>query len=291
MQLIHDARAHLHQSMPMPQSLPQIPIRCIRDPDPRKTIFHQKLQQQLRILAIGLLLSYPLRTNLRSVPNPQLKLQLGQHTLEPACVSTGFHPYTHTPLLECAVKLLGFLAVSQSPLADLTCSCVHKCNLLEARMIVTSYNHLLEPGVMKANGSLNRLFLLLLCFLFRVGVMEAVLMCSSVEPNLPFHGAGVWMSWGVRLLGHPVDQSSRCKPAVQSTLRNQRRTAMAQKVIDVVGTSKESFAKAAENAVAEAAKTVRGMKWARVTELEMELDGKKIVKYRVTTKIYFDIEK
>jgi flavin-binding protein dodecin len=31
---------------------------------------------------------------------------------------------------------------------------------------------------------------------------------------------------------------------------------MAQKVIDVVGTSKESFTKAAENAVAEAAKTV-----------------------------------
>ncbi len=43
---------------------------------------------------------------------------------------------------------------------------------------------------------------------------------------------------------------------------------MAQKVIDVVGTSKESFAKAAENAVAEAAKTVRCMKWARVAELE-----------------------
>jgi flavin-binding protein dodecin len=66
---------------------------------------------------------------------------------------------------------------------------------------------------------------------------------------------------------------------------------MPQKVIDVVGTSKESFAKAAENAVAEAAKTVRGMKWARMGELEMELDGKKIVKYRATTKIYFDIEK
>jgi hypothetical protein len=66
---------------------------------------------------------------------------------------------------------------------------------------------------------------------------------------------------------------------------------MAQKVIDVVGTSKESFAKAAENAVSEAAKTVRGMKWARVAELEMELDGKKIVQYRTTTKIYFDIEK
>ena len=31
---------------------------------------------------------------------------------------------------------------------------------------------------------------------------------------------------------------------------------MAQKVIDIVGASKESFAKAAENAVAEAAKTI-----------------------------------
>src|SRR5438046_10673326 len=51
------------------------------------------------------------------------------------------------------------------------------------------------------------------------------------------------------------------------------RNLMAQKVIAVVGTSKESFAKAAENAVAKAAKTVRGMKWARVEELEMELDG------------------
>ncbi len=47
---------------------------------------------------------------------------------------------------------------------------------------------------------------------------------------------------------------------------------MTQKIIEVVGTSKESFAKAAENAVAEAAKTVRGMKWARVAGLEMELD-------------------
>jgi dodecin len=65
---------------------------------------------------------------------------------------------------------------------------------------------------------------------------------------------------------------------------------MAQKVIDVVGISTESFAKAAENAVAEAAKTVRGMKWARVSELEVELDGKKITQYRTTTKIYFDIE-
>jgi hypothetical protein len=54
----------------------------------------------------------------------------------------------------------------------------------------------------------------------------------------------------------------RLEPAGQTTLRNQNQEEqqMAQRVLDVVGTSKESFAKAAESAVAEAAKTVRSMK-------------------------------
>jgi dodecin len=65
---------------------------------------------------------------------------------------------------------------------------------------------------------------------------------------------------------------------------------MTQKVIEVVGTSKESFAKAAKNAVAEAAKTVRGFKWAHVDSLDMQLDGAKVLLYRATTKIYFDVE-
>lgn len=65
---------------------------------------------------------------------------------------------------------------------------------------------------------------------------------------------------------------------------------MAQKVIEVVGISKESFAKAAENAVAEAAKTIHGLKWGRVAEFEMELDGKKITQFRATTRIYFNVE-
>ena len=65
---------------------------------------------------------------------------------------------------------------------------------------------------------------------------------------------------------------------------------MTQKVIEVVGTSKESFAKAAERAVKETAKTVRGIKWAHVDSLDMQLDGAKVLEYRATTKIYFDIE-
>ena len=66
---------------------------------------------------------------------------------------------------------------------------------------------------------------------------------------------------------------------------------MVQKVIDIVGVSPQSFAKAAENAVAEAAKTVREMKWARISELEVELDGAKVKSYRVTARIYFDVQR
>lgn len=32
------------------------------------------------------------------------------------------------------------------------------------------------------------------------------------------------------------------------------------------------------------------MKWARVSELEMELEGKKITQYRATTRTYFEVE-
>jgi len=63
-----------------------------------------------------------------------------------------------------------------------------------------------------------------------------------------------------------------------------------QKIIDVVGTSSDSFAKAAEAAVKEAAKTVRNIKWAHVESFDLLLDGAKVLQYRATTKIYFDVE-
>ncbi len=66
---------------------------------------------------------------------------------------------------------------------------------------------------------------------------------------------------------------------------------MVQKVIDVVGVSGKSFADAAKNAVAVAGETVREMRWARVSEFEMELDGKAVKSYRATVKIYFDVKR
>ena len=66
---------------------------------------------------------------------------------------------------------------------------------------------------------------------------------------------------------------------------------MVQKVIDIVGVSPRSFAEAAKNAVGIAAGTVRGMRWARVSEFEMELKGNKVATYRATVRIYFDVER
>lgn len=66
---------------------------------------------------------------------------------------------------------------------------------------------------------------------------------------------------------------------------------MVQKISEIVGVSTQSFAKAAEDAVAQAGRTVRGMKWARVSEFEMELDGSTIKSYRATVRIYFDVER
>lgn len=65
---------------------------------------------------------------------------------------------------------------------------------------------------------------------------------------------------------------------------------MVQKVTEVVGTSKESFAKAVENAVATTSKSVRNLKWFRVTELEGRLENQKISEFHATVRIYFDYE-
>ena len=116
-----------------------------------KSIFHHQSQNQLRILAIRLLLAYSLGTDLGGVADPQLEVQLRQQPLKPARMPTGFHPHAHLHSLgrEIAVELLRFLAVLQSSFLQFPRFGIHKRNLLEARVVVTSYNHhvrLLSPG-------------------------------------------------------------------------------------------------------------------------------------------------
>jgi flavin-binding protein dodecin len=62
------------------------------------------------------------------------------------------------------------------------------------------------------------------------------------------------------------------------------------KKIEVVGTSEKSFADAAQNAVARASKSVRGLEWFEVTEMRGRIDGTRIDEFQVTVKIGFKLE-
>jgi flavin-binding protein dodecin len=62
------------------------------------------------------------------------------------------------------------------------------------------------------------------------------------------------------------------------------------KVIELIGTSSESFEKAAGAAVARAAKTLRDLRVAEVTQLDMQLDDGKVEVYRAKVKLSFKYE-
>ena len=63
------------------------------------------------------------------------------------------------------------------------------------------------------------------------------------------------------------------------------------KVVTIIGSSPESFAKAADAAVQEAAKTLRGITGADVISMSAESDGQKITSYRTTVNIAFGLER
>ena len=63
------------------------------------------------------------------------------------------------------------------------------------------------------------------------------------------------------------------------------------KVVTIIGSSPESFAKAADAAVQEAAKTLRGISGAQVVSMSAEVEGDRISMYRTTVNIAFAIER
>jgi dodecin len=62
------------------------------------------------------------------------------------------------------------------------------------------------------------------------------------------------------------------------------------KIIELVGTSTESWEKAAAAAVERAAKSLRELRIAEVVELDMVLDDGKITAYRAKVKVSFKYE-
>ncbi|MFL5250913.1 MAG: dodecin family protein [Myxococcales bacterium] len=62
------------------------------------------------------------------------------------------------------------------------------------------------------------------------------------------------------------------------------------KVIELVGSSPDSWEKAATNAVEQAAKSLRELRIAEVVLLDMHLENGKIVAYRAKLKVSFKFE-
>ena len=62
------------------------------------------------------------------------------------------------------------------------------------------------------------------------------------------------------------------------------------KIIELVGTSSESWEKAAAAAISRAAKTVRELRVAEVSELDMVIEGGKVTAYRAKVKVSFKYE-
>ena len=62
------------------------------------------------------------------------------------------------------------------------------------------------------------------------------------------------------------------------------------KIIELVGTSDESWEKAAAAAVGRAAQTLRDLRIAEVSELDLQLEGGRVVAYRAKVKVSFKYE-
>jgi dodecin len=62
------------------------------------------------------------------------------------------------------------------------------------------------------------------------------------------------------------------------------------KLIEIVGTSEESFAQAAASGVERASKTLHNVDWFEVTEMRGRVANGKVAQYQVTMKIGFRLD-
>lgn len=62
------------------------------------------------------------------------------------------------------------------------------------------------------------------------------------------------------------------------------------KVVELVGTSTESWEKAATAAVERASQTLRDLRIAEIVQLDMQLENGKVIHYRAKVKVSFKFE-
>src|SRR5690242_6622100 len=114
------------------------------------------------------------------------------------------------------------------------------------------------------------------------------------EPRRLRHAAGTFFAKEPAL--RAVSAPPYARPGGTQCRRG--RKAMAKKnggdgvyrVIDVIGTSKTSWEDAAKNAVETAAKSLRDLRIATVTQMDLKVDNGKVVAYRTRVQLSFKYE-
>jgi flavin-binding protein dodecin len=102
-----------------------------------------------------------------------------------------------------------------------------------------------------------------------------------------------WIRLGLGAAGRPKGLEGRLAAVVAGAQRAQRSISMADsvyKVIELIGTSTESWEKAAANAIERAAGTLRELRVAEVVELDLNLEDGKVQSYRARVKVSFKYE-
>src|ERR1700680_685132 len=93
MQLVLQGSSPADQFIAVPEQLWHIaPLRG-RNPDPRKLVSEQQVQNMTSIPRVRLLLAHHRRTDLRCISYPQRVSLLGEHPFEPLRISGGLHSY------------------------------------------------------------------------------------------------------------------------------------------------------------------------------------------------------
>src|SRR5688572_1030577 len=99
----------------------------------------------------------------------------------------------------------------------------------------------------------------------------------------------MWRPHGLRariapaLAGPTLPELANDKPAQ----RGARMSESVYKIITLVGTSKDSWEKAAMNAVQKVSKTLRDLRIAEVSELDMQIEDGKVVAYRAKVQVSY----
>ena len=63
------------------------------------------------------------------------------------------------------------------------------------------------------------------------------------------------------------------------------------KLVELVGTSKESYEKAIANAVADASDSLKGLDWFQVTEFRGAISDGKVAEYQAVLKVGFRVKR